>query len=100
MRHIEITESAIQDLLYGYQFYKSQSYNLGDYFLDSVMADIDSLMVYAGIHPIIYQHYRLLASRFPFAIYYRLDNQKIIVSAVLDCRQNPSFTREKLLEEQ
>ena len=87
---IYITSSAEQDLLAGFEFYEAQSPGLGDYFLDSLIADIDSLCVSAGSHPKSYgDFYRILAKRFPFAIYYAVYQRAAYVAAVLDCRQNP-----------
>ena len=47
---IEILCEAQQDLTDGFRFYESQAIGLGDYFLDSLFSDIDSLHLYAGIH--------------------------------------------------
>jgi hypothetical protein len=40
---IKILPSALEDLDRGRRFYARQGRNLGDYFLDSLFADIDSL---------------------------------------------------------
>lgn len=87
---IKILESGQEDLLHGYRFYEQQQIGLGSYFLDSLFADIDSLLVFAGIHSEHFGKYQLLAKRFPFAIYYTLDKNVVLVHAVLDCRQEPS----------
>jgi hypothetical protein len=68
---IEILDSAEEDLIDGFKFYENQSRGLGDYFLDSLFSDIESLRVYAGIHALHFGYHRLLSKRFPFAIYYR-----------------------------
>ncbi len=47
---IQIMEEAELDLLEGFRFYDQQSAGLGDYFLNSLFSDIDSLLLYAGIH--------------------------------------------------
>ena len=46
---IRILKSAQEDLREGYWFYESQSAGLGDYFLDSLNSDIESLKIYAGV---------------------------------------------------
>jgi hypothetical protein len=46
---IEILNIAEKDLIDGYWFYEDQSKGLGDYFLDSIFSDIESLQLYAGI---------------------------------------------------
>jgi len=93
---IKILKSAIQDLIHGYKFYESQGFNLGSYFLDSLFSDIDSLLISAGIHSMHFRKFRLLSKRFPFAIYYTMHDEIVLVHAVLDCRQNPRKASQKL----
>jgi hypothetical protein len=93
---IRILDAAAQDLIEGFRFYEIQEAGLGQYFLDSFFADIDSLQLYAGIHPVCFGSYnRLLAKRFPFAVYYKTDRDLISVYAVLDCRSNPAWARKR-----
>ncbi len=65
---IQITEEAEFDLADGFWFYERQMSGLGDYFLSSLIADIDSLAFYAGIHEQVFGYHRSLSKRFPFAI--------------------------------
>jgi len=44
---IRILYEAELDLLDGYKFYEMQAPGLGDYFLDSLYAEIDSLQLYS-----------------------------------------------------
>jgi hypothetical protein len=89
---IKILESAVQDLLQGHRFYEQQEKGLGGYFIDSLYSDIDSLQIFAGIHSVHFNKYRLLSKRFPFAVYYTVNDDIILVYAVLDCRQDPFKT--------
>ena len=94
---IRILPSASQDLIEGYWFYEKQAEGLGTYFLDTLFSDIDSLTIYAGIHPKYYgKYHRLLSKRFPFAIYYRVESDTALVYAVLDCRRSPAWIRKRL----
>ena len=93
---IELLDSAEKDLLDGFKFYVHQSKKLGDYFLDSLFSDIESLNIYAGIHALHFGYHRLLSKRFPFAIYYRVLKDIIRVYAILDCRRNPAWIRNRL----
>lgn len=93
---IKILATAEDDLEDGYRFYESQSVGLGIYFLDTLYSDIDSLAYFAGIHRVVLTYHRLLSKRFPFAVYYRLVNDEVLVYAVLDCRRNPSWIRATL----
>ena len=71
---IKILDEAEKDIAIGMAFYESQKDGLGKYFLDSILSDIESLHIYAGIHIVISDYYRLLSKRFPFSMYY---NDKI-----------------------
>jgi hypothetical protein len=93
---IQITEEAEFDLADGFWFYEGQAPGLGDYFRSSLIADIDSLAFYAGIHEQVFGHHRSLSKRFPFAIYYQVSNETVTVVAVLDCRRRPSWIRRRL----
>jgi plasmid stabilization system protein ParE len=94
---IQILSSARRDLADGRDFYERQCAGVGDYFLDSLFSDIDSLTLYAGIHRNVFGFHRLLSKRFPWAVYYRVDERKnVVVYRVLDCRQHPSTTRAAL----
>ncbi len=94
---IKILESARDDLKEGFHFYEVQQEGLGAYFLDSLYSDIESLKLFAGIHNIHFKKYhRLLSKRFPFAIYYCIEENEVGIYAVIDCRKNPAWIREKL----
>jgi plasmid stabilization system protein ParE len=91
-----ILPSARNDLAEGFGFYERQQEGLGGYFLESLFSDIDSLRLYAGIHLKVFGNHRLLSKRFPYAIYYAQESGTVFVKAVLDCRRDPKFHRQKL----
>jgi len=94
---IEILEEARRDLVEGFHFYENQQEGLGSYFLANLYADIESLKIYAGIHNKPHAPYhRLLSKKFPFAIFYTVENDAVFVHAVLDCRRNPAWIRKRL----
>jgi hypothetical protein len=97
---IEILRQALQDLEDGSLFYERLKAGLGEYFLDCLLTDIDSLRVSGGVHPLVAGYRRALSRKFPFAIYYRMVDQRISVYAVLDCRQEPISTRKRLSKNQ
>ena len=94
---IEILDQAELDLLDGSHFYQNQEPGLGSYFLTNLYADIESLRIYAGVHRKAYKHYhRLLSRRFPFAVFYTFQNDTVSVHAILDCRKDPAWIRQRL----
>ena len=93
---IRILRSAYDDLVDGRRFYDRQQKEAGDYFFDTLFSEIDSLALHAGIHRVHFGFHRLLARRFPFAIYYRIIRGEVIVFRIIDCRQNPQSIRSAL----
>jgi plasmid stabilization system protein ParE len=95
---VRVLRPALEDLASGAEFYNQQQEGVGDYFLDSLFAEIDSLVLYAGIHRVQFGYRRLLARRFPYAVYYRIHEGEALVFRVLDCRRAPRWIRKSLKE--
>ena len=94
---LRLLTSAFNDLAVGRDFYERQGEGLGNCFLDSLFSDIDSLVLYAGIHRKVFGFHRLLSKRFPYAIYYQVETGNVVVVyRALDCRQNPRKIRSAL----
>ena len=94
---LEIIDLARNDLIEGYRFYEKQQIGLGNYFLVNLYADIESLKIFAGIHKKVYKDfYRALSRRFPYAIYYTVEEDTVRVRAIVDYRKNPSGIQEHL----
>jgi len=97
-RRVIILDEAAGDLDAGKEFYDSQEEGMGLYFIDSLLSDIESLRIFAGIHGRRLDFYRLLSKRFPFAIYYDISEKFVRVAAVLDMRRSPAWIRQELKE--
>ena len=93
---IKILPSAIKDLHEGRLFYERQGEELGDYFFDTLFSDIDSLILFPEKHSKVFGYHRLLSKRFPFSVYYKIQNDVLTVYRVLDQRQNPDKTKSAL----
>ena len=92
-----VLEAARDDLIAGFAFYEAREHGIGDHFLACLYSDVESLRIFRGIHRQIYKNlHRSLSKRFPFAIYYTVENNSVIVRAILDCRRNPSWIRSRL----
>lgn len=91
--NIVALEEVSFDLKLAEEFYEQQNQGLAIYFKDSIMSDIESLWLYAGIHLKVFGLYRLLSKRFPYGIYYEIKDNIVIVIvvAILDLRQNPKM---------
>ncbi len=94
---IEITQSAADDIADGHLFYESQETGVGYYFEKSVMSDIRSLIIYAGIHELQFDNYqRMVTHHFPYAIFYKVEDKVIQVFAVLNTHRDPEWISERL----
>jgi hypothetical protein len=96
MRPVLVLAEAAEDLEAAREFYDRQEAGVGDYCVTSLVADIESLSLYHGIHRQQYGCFRMLASRFPFGIYYLEAEHETRVVAVLDLRRDPGWIRRRL----
>ena len=98
-RVVIVLDAAVEDLEAGRAFYDSREQNVGRYFWDNLLADLESLRLYAGIHPLQYGFHRMLSQRFPYAIYYDMAGESIVrVAAILDMRRDPLWVRKELAD--
>lgn len=96
VKDVYILKEAVADLEEGRAFYDRQESGVGDYFWDCLIADIESLIIYAGIHRKKHGLYQMLAKRFPYAIYYDIVGGIAYVAAVLPMRRDPAWISRRL----
>lgn len=96
VRAVILLRDAVEDMDAGRDFYDQCEWGVGRYFLDCIIADLESLRLYAGIHSTHFGFYRMLSRRFPFAIYYDIADDLVRVAAILDLRRDPAWVREEL----
>ncbi|MEO8353751.1 MAG: type II toxin-antitoxin system RelE/ParE family toxin [Chthoniobacteraceae bacterium] len=96
MKSVVILAEAAGDLELGRDFYEAQQLGIGDYFVDSLLSDLESLRLFHGIHSHHFGFFRMLASRFPFGIYYEETEAEVRIFAVLDLRRDPLWIRTEL----
>ena len=93
---VVVLEDAAADLEIGRRFYESLEQGVGDYFVESLLSDLESLVLYAGIHRRLFGLHRMLSKRFPFGIYYEITGDTALVYAILDMRRDPVWLRAEL----
>jgi plasmid stabilization system protein ParE len=98
MRSLELslTSFAQDDINISFNFYEKQSKSLGTYFYDSIISDLDALKFYAGIHQKYFGYYRMITKRFPYAIYYDIEDKLVVVHAILHTRADIGFISDRL----
>ncbi len=94
---VRVLKTARADLSAGYWFYEKQQPGLGDYFLRRIYEELELLGRIAGIHHQTKQGFhKMIARRFPYAIFYRLSGDAAEVFAILDGRRSPDWIQQQL----
>lgn len=96
MRRVVVLREATDDLEQAREFYEEREVGVGEYCVRSLLADIESLALYHGIHLRHLGCFRMLGSRFPFGIYYLETPDETRVVAVLDLRRRPNWIRRQV----
>jgi hypothetical protein len=96
IKDVYILEEAVDDLDEGRSFYDLQESGVGDYFWGCLLSDIESLIIYAGIHRKRLGFFQMFSKRFPYAIYYEVIEDIAYVSAVLPMRRDPAWISKQL----
>lgn len=94
---MRLRASAKEDLRAGARFYEGQARGLGMQFLHALRSELALLEANGTIYPKVNDGYhRLVTRRFPFAIFYRIVDDTVEVSAIIDCRRDPEWIDERL----
>ena len=79
-----------EDVINGYIWYEAKSRGLGEDFLRMFYASVNEIPWNPLRYPKVYQDFRRhLLRRFPYAIYFILENGQIIVFGLFHCARNP-----------
>jgi len=84
-----VSELAVADIREGHAFYARQDIRVAEHFMETVTGKLRLLESIGGVHVRVHKCCRMLAFPFPFAVYYTIRSDTVVVRAVLDCRQSP-----------
>jgi toxin ParE1/3/4 len=91
-----VRPEAEDDLKEAYSWYEDKRTGLGDDFLLQVEAGLNATAKTPTIHPIEYKGTRKhLIKRFPYKIIYLVENEQIIVLAVIHGRRSPALIKKR-----
>lgn len=87
---IRIRAEAEQDLQTAAAWYEEQMHGLGNEFLDEIFRALQRLAEQPELYPPLHRDTRrVLAHRFPFGVFYRIETDCIVVVAVLHGSRDP-----------
>jgi plasmid stabilization system protein ParE len=89
-RPLIVNPEAEQDLADAKAWYDGQRDGLGDEFLECVGEALDRIRAVPEAHAKVFQELRRrLVRRFPYAVFYRIDDDQVTVVAIYHCRRDP-----------
>jgi plasmid stabilization system protein ParE len=87
---LRYTSRASNDLAIAFEWYEEQRRGLGFDFLDCVEASIETIQQMPKLYAKHHEHFRrALIRRFPFSIFFTIEEKEIVVHAIFDNRQDP-----------
>ena len=87
---LRYTVRAKDDIELAFRWYERQRRGLGYDFLDCVEAAVRSILENPTIFRIYYSRFRgYVVRRFPFSIFYTIEDEEIIVHSIFNNRQDP-----------
>lgn len=96
MQEIRLQRDAEQDLAETAIWYEEQQPGLGHQFLDEALATFSSIAEMPSRYPSVHRATRrALMHRFPFGVFYRIDDVGVVVVAVLHGSRHPRTWRRR-----
>lgn len=90
MLRLRVRPEAEQDLEEAASWYEEQRPGLGNEFLDEVLRTFGKISEQPALYPLLHRNTRrALTLRFPFGVYYRVQEETIVVVAVMHGSRSP-----------
>jgi toxin ParE1/3/4 len=91
-----IRPDAERDLAEAYSWYEAQVPGLGSDFLLSIDAALSSIQRTPEMYPIVYKNVRrALVRRFPYGMFYVVEEVRIVVLGILHARRDPKTWQDR-----
>ena len=97
MYKVKISDEAELDLEEAYQWYETQVNQLGSEFIRKVDDSLSSIQKNPFAYPLIYQNVRRkLLSRFPYGLFYLIEDDLIFVIACFHVKRDPKQWKKRI----
>ena len=92
----EFAQAAREEFLDTIEYYELQQAGLGITFSEQVRATIERVMEFPdGWTPLDNTFHRCLVKQFPYALIYTVENQVLIIAAVMNLHRKPDYWRNR-----
>jgi plasmid stabilization system protein ParE len=89
---LRYTDRSKDEVELAFAWYERQRRGLGFEFLDCVEAAFQNIIDYPELYQIRYSYFRgCHIRRFPFSVFYTIEETEIVVHSVFDNRQDPKW---------
>ena len=97
--HIRFVDEVEEDIFSAYLWYEKQTDGLGERFLSEIYNKLDQHNFLPLAHQKVFLDFRrILSLRFPYAIYYRIQEGVVVVYGIFHTRKDPQAITQNLLE--
>ena len=77
-------------------WYEKQRQGLGQEFLDEILSLCETIAENPAMYPVVHRRTRrALIRRFPFGVYFRIDDEQVVVVAVIHGSRHPRSWRQR-----
>ena len=91
-----IRQEAEIDIEEAATWYEGQRQGLGHEFLDEVLSLCKTISEKPAMYPVVHRHtHRALIRRFPFGVYFRIEDEQIIVVVAMHGSRHPRKWRQR-----
>ena len=93
---VVVRPAAAADIDEAFLWYEGHRAGLGNEFLVAVHSVVDNVVAHPTMYPVIHRDTRrVLVPRFPYAIFYRVYGEVVVVVACLHGRRDPNRWRSR-----
>jgi hypothetical protein len=97
MTTVSFLPDAEEEMIEAARYYESECERLGNDFLVEVHRAIESIQSYPASAPVIRSNIRRrLLNRFPFGLLSTIENNHVLILAVMPLRRRPGYWKERL----
>ncbi|MGR3179044.1 MAG: type II toxin-antitoxin system RelE/ParE family toxin [Candidatus Anammoxibacter sp.] len=87
---LRYTDRSKDDVDLAFKWYEIQRTGLGFDFLDCVEMSLCNILSFPKMYVICYSNFRrCVIRRFPYSIFYTIEDEEIVIHSVFDNRQDP-----------
>ena len=91
-----VREEAEKDIQSAYDWYEGSRIGLGEEFLLCLDAVIESIARQPDLYAVVHRTARrTLTRRFPYGVFFTIEQDVIVVLAVMHCRRNPDVWKRR-----